>query len=108
MDTHLDHCPDTLIAVQGSMEGWADFVQDIKQYYGVKMDSLSNHYHNEQKDYYLQTSAWVDTHPSQMLGPACCFKEYDLVKVTLKELAAPLQVTRYFLFCLFPPGGGVT
>jgi len=76
---------------QGSMEGWADFVQDIKQYYGVKMDSLSNHYHNEQKDYYLQTSAWVDTHPSQMLGPACCFKEYDLVKVTLKELAAPLQ-----------------
>lgn len=75
------------------MEGWADFVQDIRQYYGVKMDSLSNHYHNEQKDYYLQTSAWVDTHPSLMLGPACCFKEYDLAKVTLKELAAPLQVT---------------
>ena len=74
------------------MEGWADFVQDVRQYYGVSMDCLSNHFHNEQKDYYLQTSAWVDTHPSLMLGPACCFKQYDLAKVTLEELAAPLQV----------------
>ena len=79
-------------ALQNAMEGWADFVQDIRQYYDVSMDCLSNHFHNEQKDYYLQTSAWVDTHPSLMLGPACSFKQYDLLKVTLEELAAPLQV----------------
>lgn len=78
------------------MEGWADFVQDIRQYYGVNMNCLSDHFHNEQKDYYLQTSAWVDTHPSLMLGPACCFKSYDLKKVTLEELAAPLHVSNAF------------
>ena len=79
-------------SVQNSMEGWADFVQDINQYYGVRMDCLSDHFHNEQRDYYLQTSAWVDTHPSQMLGPASCFKRYDLATVTLEELSAPLKV----------------
>lgn len=74
------------------MEGWADFVQDMQQYYAVSMDCLSDHFRSEQKDYYLQTSAWTDTHPSQMLGPACCFKYYDLHTVTLEEIAAPLQV----------------
>ena len=74
------------------MEGWADFIQDVKQYYGVSLDSLSDHFHNEQKEYYLQTSAWTDTHPSQMLGPATCFKQYDLLTVTPEEIAAPLQV----------------
>ena len=67
-------------------------MQDINQYYGVRMDCLSDHFHNEQRDYYLQTSAWVDTHPSQMLGPASCFKRYDLATVTLEELSAPLKV----------------
>ena len=78
--------------MQNSMEGWADFVQDMNQYYGVRMDCLSDHFHNEQRDYYLQTSAWVDTHPSQMLGPASCFKRYDLATVSLEELSAPLKV----------------
>lgn len=44
-------------------------------------------------EYYLQTSAWADVHPSQLLGPPCLVKEYDLLQVSLEELAAPLQVT---------------
>ena len=74
------------------MEGWADFTQDIRNFYGVDMSCLDNSYRREQKDYYLATSAWADIHPSQLLGPACCFKEYDLLHITLDELAAPLQV----------------
>ena len=74
------------------MEGWADFTQDIRNFYGVDMACLDNLYRREQKEYYLETSAWADIHPSQLLGPACCFKEYDLLHVTLEELAAPLQV----------------
>lgn len=44
-------------------------------------------------EYYLQTSAWADVHPSQLLGPPCLVKEYDLLQVSLEELAAPLQVS---------------
>ncbi|CAK0783778.1 hypothetical protein CVIRNUC_006978 [Coccomyxa viridis] len=76
---------------QGAMEGWADFAQDMRHFYGVDMNCLDNSYRREQKEYYLETSAWADIHPSQLLGPACCFKEYDLLHVTLEELAAPLQ-----------------
>ena len=74
------------------MEGWADFTQDMRHFYGVDMNCLDNSYRREQKEYYLETSVWADIHPSQLLGPACCFKEYDLLHVTLEELAAPLQV----------------
>lgn len=46
----------------------------------------------EQSDYYCGTSAWTDVHPSAMLGPATCFKTYDLHTVTLEEIKAPLKV----------------
>ena len=84
--------PDAFMRVQGAMEGWADFTQDIRNFYGVDMSCLDNCYRREQKEYYLETSAWADIHPSQLLGPVCCFKEYDLLHITLEELAAPLQV----------------
>ena len=84
------------------MEGWADFVRDMRQFYGVNLDCLSNHFHEEQKDYYLQTSAWVDTHPSQLLGSAACIKRYDLATVTQAELAAPLQVCLHPMHCTPP------
>lgn len=77
---------------QGAMEGWAEFTADIRHFYGVDMACLDNSYRREQKEYYLETSAWADIHPSQLLGPACCFRQYDLLHVTLEELAAPLQV----------------
>lgn len=34
----------------------------------------------------MNTSAWVDTHPSQVLGTTCMLKEYDLATVTLEEM----------------------
>ena len=39
----------------------------------------------------MATAAWCDVHPSQLAGPGACFKEYDLLTVTLDELKAPLQ-----------------
>ena len=78
--------------LQGAMEGWAAFTQDMRQYYGVDMGCLNDEYRREQQEYFLETSAWADVHPSQLLGPPACFKRYDLLTVTLEELAAPLQV----------------
>ena len=48
-------------------------------------------------EYYLETSAWADVHPSQMLGPPCLVKSYDLLTVQIPEVAAPLQVLRALL-----------
>ena len=36
----------------------------------------------------MNTSAWVDVHPSQILGSTCLLKEYDLHTVTLEEMKA--------------------
>ncbi len=52
----------------------------------VDLNCLTRDFEKEQNDYYLHTAAWTDTHPQQLLGPATCFKRYDLNKVTLEEL----------------------
>ena len=80
-----------LLWAQNAMEGWAGFTQDIRQYYGVDMGCLNEEYRREQQEYFLETSAWADVHPSQLLGSPACFKRYDLLTVTLEEVAAPLK-----------------
>jgi hypothetical protein len=52
----------------------------------VDLDCLSEAYRSEQRDYYLNTSAWAEVHPAQLLGPGTLVKSYDLNKVTLDEL----------------------
>ena len=79
------------LLAQNAMEGWAGFTQDIRQYYGVDMGCLNEEYRREQQEYFLETSAWADVHPSQLLGSPACFKHYDLLTVTLEEVAAPLK-----------------
>lgn len=74
-----------------AMRGWSEFIEDIQEYYGVDMACLSEDYRKEQKEYYSQTAAWTDIHPSQMLGPPALIKSYDLKKVTLEELKEPLK-----------------
>ncbi|KAL4445413.1 hypothetical protein ABPG77_011238 [Micractinium sp. CCAP 211/92] len=76
---------------QNSMEGWAEFVDEMKQYYNVDLGCLSEEYRKEQLDYFSYTAAWTDIHPSQVVGSAACFKSYDLHTVTLEELKAPLK-----------------
>lgn len=78
--------------LQGAMQGWSAFVHEVNAFYGVDMQCLNDAFHQEQRDYYLCTSAWADVHPSQLQGPPACFKQYDLHTLTLAELAAPLQV----------------
>lgn len=74
------------------MGGWSNFLGDMQRFYGVNLDCLSDEFRQEQQEYFMSTSAWADIHPSQLLGPPACFKRYDLLTVTLDEIAAPLQV----------------
>lgn len=78
------------------MGGWGNFLGDMQRFYGVNLECLNNEFRQEQQEYFMSTSAWADIHPSQLLGPPACFKRYDLLTVTLDEIAAPLQVC--FLF----------
>lgn len=75
------------------MGGWADFLGDMQRFYGVSLECLNNEFRQEQQEYFMSTSAWADVHPSQLMGPPACFKHYDLLTVTLEEIAAPLQVS---------------
>lgn len=52
----------------------------------VDLDCLSDAYRTEQREYYLNTSAWAEVHPVQLLGPGVLLKSYDLNTVTLEEL----------------------
>ena len=78
--------------LQNSMGGWGNFLGDMQRFYGVNLECLNDEFRQEQQEYFMSTSAWADIHPSQLLGPPACFKRYDLLTVTLDEIAAPLQV----------------
>ncbi|KAG1680824.1 hypothetical protein FOA52_008157 [Chlamydomonas sp. UWO 241] len=54
------------------------------------MAVLSEQFRDEQRDYFLSTSQWTDTHPQQLLGPPSAFKRYDLHTLTLEDLKAPM------------------
>jgi len=62
------------------MEGWGEFLEDMKEYYNVDLSVLTDDFASEQRDYYLATSAWGDVHPSQLVGVAAPFHTYDLHK----------------------------
>ena len=81
-----------LSALQNSMAGWGEFLGDMQRYYSVSLECLNDEFRQEQQEYFMNTSAWADIHPSQLLGPPACFKHYDLLTVTLQDIAAPLQV----------------
>jgi protein arginine N-methyltransferase 1 len=66
----------------------------------VDLDCLSEAYRAEQRDYYLNTSAWAEVHPAQLLGPGTLIKSYDLNKVTLDELKVG-RVWQHMLQCWF-------
>ena len=74
------------------MQGWHGFTDDMQSCYGVDMRCLDATFEQEQQQYYLQTSAWADVHPSQLQGPPACLRTYDLATLTQQELEAPLQV----------------
>jgi protein arginine N-methyltransferase 1 len=78
---------------QSSMQGWARFAGEAASLYNVDVTALSEAYRAEQRLYFMQTAAWADVHPDDMLGAAVAVKEYDLLTLTSEELAAPLNAS---------------
>lgn len=78
------------MAFLNSMEDWSGFIRDMKNYYNVEMDCLSEDYRKEQLEYFTRTGQWADVHPESLIGEPALIKSYDLKTVTLDELKAPL------------------
>jgi type I protein arginine methyltransferase len=72
-----------------SAEGWAEFCEQTSARFGVDMSSLTGSYAEEQRQYFLQTSAWSDISPDQLLGAPAVLATYDLNKVTLADIQRP-------------------
>lgn len=77
--------------LKSAIDGWSYFVQDTKELYGVDMSCLTEDYCSEQRLYYSSTASWTEVHPQQYVGPPTCFKEFDLLDVTLEELKKPVS-----------------
>ena len=71
---------------EDSCVGWDEFADQTLQNYGVDMRSLTETFEQEQREFFLNTSAWVDVHPSQVLGAPCVLRDFDLHTVTLEEM----------------------
>jgi protein arginine N-methyltransferase 1 len=75
--------------LQDARDGWDDFVQTTSANFGVDMSALTAAYTKEQTQYFLETSAWSDISPSQILGPPAVLASFDLNTVTLEEIQRP-------------------
>ncbi|KAF5749661.1 protein arginine N-methyltransferase PRMT10 [Tripterygium wilfordii] len=71
---------------EGAMDDWYGFVDDTKTSYGVDMSVLTNHFDEEQRRYYLQTSLWNNLHPHQVIGAAAIIKEIDCLTATVADV----------------------
>lgn len=71
---------------EDSCRGWDEFVDDTKDHYGVDMSALTDTFDAEQREFFLNTSSWVDIHPSQLLGKASVICDWDLHTVTLEDI----------------------
>ena len=62
-----------------SLNVWDDFVANTHENYGIDLTCMNSEFEDEQKEHYLNSSAWVDIHPTQLL----CAKPFTLASFDL-------------------------
>ena len=48
------------LAFLNSMEDWSGFIRDMKGYYNVELECLSEAYRKEQLEFFTMTGQWAD------------------------------------------------
>jgi len=82
-----------------SMEGWEEFVQKTQQDYGVDFGCFTDGYDKEQREYFLNTTSWIECRPNQLLAAPAVVKQIDMNTDPVEALKA---VTSEFEFTLDP------
>merc|ERR1711972_1242344 len=70
---------------------WGTFTSDMKNWYETDFSSVHDEFKSEQRKYYLQTSAFANITPKQLIGPAKPLMELDLLTTSVEELQAPAR-----------------
>ena len=68
------------------IQKWNEFVADARHFYDVNFAGLSNCFEQEAKEHFFGTSQSVELGPHELLGPAVCIKEIDLLTASLDDV----------------------
>lgn len=69
-----------------AMDDWSAFIEDTRGAYGVDMSVLSGSFRQEQEDYFLRTSLWVELTDDKVIGAPSKICELDLLKISVKDI----------------------
>ena len=72
--------------LQESLNVWEDFVRNTHENYGIDLSCMNGEYEDEQKEHYLNTAAWVDIHPSQVMAKPFTLASFDLNTCTMDDI----------------------
>jgi protein arginine N-methyltransferase 1 len=89
--------------LQESLHVWDDFVANTHENYGIDLSCMNGEYEDEQKDHYLNTSAWVDIKPQQKVSNVFTLASFDLNKCTMADISVLRELD--FKLTLYPGGG---
>ena len=90
--------------LQESMNVWDQFVADTNENYGIDLSCMTGEFEEEQREHYLNTAAWSDVHPSQLMSRPITVAEFDLNKATMDDIEQLRNVD--FKMKLFPQRTG--
>eukprot|EP00747_Dinoflagellata_sp_TGD_P168234 gnl/TRDRNA2_/TRDRNA2_194135_c0_seq1.p1 gnl/TRDRNA2_/TRDRNA2_194135_c0~~gnl/TRDRNA2_/TRDRNA2_194135_c0_seq1.p1 ORF type:complete len:406 (+),score=73.72 gnl/TRDRNA2_/TRDRNA2_194135_c0_seq1:61-1218(+) len=76
---------------KGEEQHWTTFVSDMKGWYETDFSCMREEFLKEQRQYYLQTSAFVNLTPKMQNGPGRPILEIDLHTYKLSELQEPTK-----------------
>lgn len=71
---------------QESIHVWDEFVANTRENYGVDLSCMNDEYEDEQREHFMNTSAWVDIHPSQNMSRPFTLASFDLNKCTMDDI----------------------
>ncbi|KAF0687366.1 Aste57867_20889 [Aphanomyces stellatus] len=71
-----------------AMDEWTMFVAETKDLWGVDMSCLGNAFRQEQEQYSLKTSQFVELSPQDVIGDEVAIKYLDLNTCTIEDVAS--------------------
>lgn len=90
-----------------SLNVWDDFVANTHENYGIDLTCMNSEFEDEQKEHYLNSSAWVDIHPTQLLcAKPFTLASFDLNTCTMDDIAMLRDVD--FELSLFERNSGAS
>jgi type I protein arginine methyltransferase len=84
-----------------SMEDWAAFSKEMKEFYNVNVGSLDAPFEKEQSDYYIYSSLWTELSIEHLIGQPALIKELDINVCSLED-GADIKRTPFEIIIPFP------